>query len=183
MHRLASFRLPGLIFVTLLIVVFATGTEARAAPSVSEVRLALYQQQGGLLADLCDETSSDPAHPAHCSLCHLVAGSTVPDTSLPLVEIERNLVDAVGRLLRLHPMSGCMPDNPRRHQPAAGEAGGTGHGPSHLLHHRRSRTRHAGPVCFVAIGVAGADLPKGLTLSIGSCPANFAEPTPKTGLG
>jgi|GEM_PF-4396385 len=61
MHRLASFRLPGLIFVTLLTVAFATGAAVRAAPSVSEVQLALYQLQGGLLADLCDEPSSDPA--------------------------------------------------------------------------------------------------------------------------
>lgn len=95
MRSLAPFRFLGLIFVTLLTVAFAAGTAARAAPSVSEVRLELYQLQGGLLADLCDETLSDPAHLAHCSLCHLVAGSTVPDTSLPLVEIERKLVDAV----------------------------------------------------------------------------------------
>lgn len=95
MHRVAPFRLLGLIFVTLLAVAFITGTAARAAPSVSEVRLEFYQLQGGVLADLCDETSADPGHLAHCSLCHLVAGSTIPDTGLPLVEIERKLVDAV----------------------------------------------------------------------------------------
>lgn len=92
MRDLAPLRLLGLVFVTLLAVAFATGTAVRAAPTLTEVRLEAYQLQGGLVADLCNEKSPDHAHLASCSLCHLVAGSDLPDIGLPLIEIERKLV-------------------------------------------------------------------------------------------
>lgn len=95
MCELAPFRLLGLVFVTLLTVAFATGTAVRAAPSVSEVQLEAYQLSGGLLADLCKDKDSDHAHMASCSLCHLVAGSDLPDVSLLLIQIERALVATV----------------------------------------------------------------------------------------
>lgn len=95
MRDLASLRHFGIVFVTLLTVAFATGTAARSAPTVSETRLEAYQLQGGLLSDLCNEMSSDHAHIVSCSLCHLVAGSDLPQTAHVLVEIERKLFSSV----------------------------------------------------------------------------------------
>lgn len=95
MRDLGFLRFLGIAFATLLAVALATGTAARVSPTVSEVRLEAYQLQGGLLSDLCNETSSDHAHMVSCSLCHLVAGSDLPQTDLVLVEIERKLFSSV----------------------------------------------------------------------------------------
>lgn len=113
MHALAPLRLLGLVFVTLLLVAFSTSTAVRAAPSVSELRLEAYQLQGGLLSDLCNDTSSDHAHKPSCSLCHLITGSDLPDNGLSLVEIERKLVAAIilpqTRRAEAHPRDPAVP--------------------------------------------------------------------------
>lgn len=95
MRDTALLRLLGLVFVTVLAVAFATGTAVRAAPTVSEVRLEVYQLQGGVLTDLCNDMSPDHAHMASCSLCHLVAGSDLPDIGLSLAEIEGAFVATI----------------------------------------------------------------------------------------
>ncbi|MDB6452914.1 hypothetical protein [Falsirhodobacter sp. 20TX0035] len=92
MRLFAPLRALGLILLAMTAVAFATGTIARAAPTVTELRLEAYQLAGGALADLCNDHAPDHAHAASCSLCHLAAGSTLPDTDLPLTLIERTYV-------------------------------------------------------------------------------------------
>ncbi|WP_435168831.1 hypothetical protein [Falsirhodobacter sp. 1013] len=94
MRVLAPLRAVGLVLLALTAVAFATGTALRAAPSLSELRLDAYQLAGGALVDLCNDQGPDHAHMASCALCHLVAGSDLPDTDLALIEIERRYVTA-----------------------------------------------------------------------------------------
>ncbi|RWR29653.1 hypothetical protein D2T31_09420 [Sinirhodobacter populi] len=93
MRDCAPFRRFGLMLLALLALAFATG--ARAAPDPAELRLEAYLLSGGSAADLCAQDGTDPAHAASCSLCHLIASSTLPDGGPSLVAVELHVVATV----------------------------------------------------------------------------------------
>ncbi|MDH2327405.1 hypothetical protein QCN27_11055 [Cereibacter sp. SYSU M97828] len=95
MREHLSLRVLGLTFLTLLAIAFASGSYARSAPAASEQKLEMLQLMGMSVDDLCDEDGRQHAHLAECSLCHLVAGTNLPDAGLTLIELDRRIVAAL----------------------------------------------------------------------------------------
>lgn len=90
-----SLRTLGLALMTLLALAFASGSYARAAPTLADVKLDAYILSGGSALDLCRQADGDHAHLAECALCHLVAASNLPEAGLSLIRIDARMMATV----------------------------------------------------------------------------------------
>lgn len=88
-------RVFGLALLTVLSFAFASGTALRAAPQASDARLEVLQLMGFAVDDLCNDGQDKAVHFVECSLCNLVASSTLPDAGGLLVEVDRRIYASV----------------------------------------------------------------------------------------
>ena len=94
-RRYVHIHLIGAFLIAVLSVAFATGTHSRPVLSAMDARLEAYLMTGGSMADLCLDGQDSHQKSSHCSLCYLVASSTLPRLDRLEIRLEQRIAATI----------------------------------------------------------------------------------------